>query len=358
MVFFTMMKQRSLGDGELRLLRRLSLDPSLRQVEIARDLKISRCALNQSWRRLERLYNLRIMSDIDYGHYGIRLVFGWAQSKLGSKEIRKFNRWLSNNPLVIAIMESTVSSTMNSIIYFEAALPYGPKSSWFKAQLERFRKRPYSLNITTSDAKRVSTKLNPGHYDGSTWEFEDGFRFGASIEAARQYIEVFPSSKKIIYSLPTEETKLEDLVIASAVETNYHATASYISKLIEDKGIQSPSTRTIRRHLRKIRKYYAMPYLDIIGIGLEQLMIICIKEQSPDERLSKFLEAQVSTYPQSRFLSGESLSVLHLRFPKEVDWFKISEMLSHQLRTITEIFTFIATDLKRKNGLDSVIHSI
>jgi hypothetical protein len=247
---------------------------------------------------------------------------------------------------------------MKNIVYFEVVIPSGSNYTWFCSQLNRFRKKPYKLNVISSEVKKAFNQLNPGKFDGVTWEFEDGFRFEASIEATREYIDVLPSSKKIVQSKLTNQVSLIDLVIVTSLEARYHVPASLVSKTLNEVGIKSPSTRTLRRHLSKIRKRYVMPYVDISNIGLTQLMIICIKEQSSEGTISRLLEAQVGIFPQSRFLSGNHLTVLQLQLPEEVDWFKISQMLSQQIDPITEIFTFIATESHIQTNLESVLGKI
>jgi hypothetical protein len=351
-------KQRALGEGELRLLNRLSLNPSLRQSAIAKELGISRCALNQSWRRLEHLYHLRIRSDIDYGHYGFHLLFGWASSNLGSRILHKFHRWLLTNSYVIAIIESEVSSNMKKIIYFEAALPLGSDYLWFTSQLERFRKRPYNLEVVSSDTEKISNQLNPGQFNGSEWEFEDGFQFEASIGAVSHFIEVIPSPKTLRYTKPVNIASPQNLVVASVLEKNYHATATFVSKKLKKVGIRSPSTRTIRRYLVKIRQSHSMPYLDISNIGLAQLMFVCFEEHTQERRLTKLLETQAGSFPRNRIISGNELTVLQFRIPQEVDWLKLSQMLSQQVGATTGIFTFIASNPLKQSGIDGVISKV
>jgi hypothetical protein len=101
-----------------------------------------------------------------------------------------------------------------------------------------------------------------------------------------------------------------------------------------------------------------MPFVDITNIGLSQSMFICIKELSQENILSNLLATQARTFPQSRFISGHGLAAIHLRLPSDVDWFKLSQMLLQQIGTITEIFTFIATNTQIKNGLESVVFGI
>ena len=58
---------QELGVSELRLLGRLVINPSLRQVGLAKELQVSRSAVNQIWSNLARNNNLIIRGTLDYG---------------------------------------------------------------------------------------------------------------------------------------------------------------------------------------------------------------------------------------------------------------------------------------------------
>ncbi len=71
---------QSLKPSELKLLHRLAIEPSTYQAELAKELGISRSAVNQVWTRLERERRLCVCSNIDYGQLGYAQIFGWAKS--------------------------------------------------------------------------------------------------------------------------------------------------------------------------------------------------------------------------------------------------------------------------------------
>ncbi|MCK4565694.1 MAG: MarR family transcriptional regulator, partial [Candidatus Thorarchaeota archaeon] len=157
---------RYLGPGELRVLGRLIIDPSLRQADLARELGVSRSAVNQIWNNLSHENNLRIRGNLDFGKIGLQMIFGWAVSSSPSDILIKFGRWLESSRLVTSIVLSKMSSTFDSRLYFEALLPGGNQASWFHSQIDRFRKKPYSLMIYASECSRISHHMNLGLFDG------------------------------------------------------------------------------------------------------------------------------------------------------------------------------------------------
>ena len=343
-----------LSPVELKLVRKLALHPHLRQADIAKEFKVSRSAINQVWKTLELKHSLRIKGQIDLGKYGLSLLFGWAEAKLGSKEISSFNRWLVSNKWTIAIFQSELSSSMDTKVYFEVVLPIGKNRSWFLSQISRFRKKPYELSIHIDQAERIGNYMNMGRFDGKNWTFDDSFKFGASIDAAQRYADVIPLTKAKYQSSP-EITNLENLVIAVAFSEDYFVTAVKLKNHFNKAKLKPKSLRTLRRHIESLRPHIALPYLSLDNIGLSQNMSICINK---NERLSQMLLAQASDYPQSRILTGNALTVMHTKFPPRIDWFKISSSLSALADNPTDICTFIANENVTRRGLESIVSNI
>jgi len=131
-----------MGPGELRLLGRLVIDPSRRQISLAKDLQVTRSAVNQIWQNLELEYELKIRGNLDYGKVGLQMVFGWAIADDESDILEKFHRWLRSSRFVASAIKSTISSTFDSRVYFEAIVPLGSQYDWFQSQINRFRKNP------------------------------------------------------------------------------------------------------------------------------------------------------------------------------------------------------------------------
>ena len=348
---------RSLGRSELRLLNRLAIDPSMKQATLARELGVTRSAISQLWAKLEREFGLAIRGNIDYGRVGLRLLFGWAQASQTSDVLMKFSRWLKSNSLVTRLTGSMMSSTLEEMVYFEAIAPLGDRTSWFQKQIERFRKRPYSLTIELGEASNISHNMNLALFNGSTWSFSNDFRLLASIDAARGYVDVLPSVGTVEQSGGTR-TYLEDLVVASAIESNYHVNATELSKKFTDLQIKPSAGRTLRRKIANMKTKLSVPYADLESIGLPQKIIVCIKTGSENSILSRVLHAQASTFPKARVISGSSMTVLDLEAPKTVDWLTMSQILTNLAGKTSEICTFIADRNEIGKRLESVVSTI
>jgi hypothetical protein len=210
----------------------------MKQAALARELGVTRSAISQLWSKLEREYGLSIRGNIDYGQLGLRLLFGWAQASETSDVLMKFSRWLKSNSLVTRLTDSMMSSTLGEMLYFEAVVPLGDRHSWFQKQIERFRKRPYSLTIELGEASNISHNMNLALFDGNTWSFSNDFRLLASIDAAKGYVDVLPSVGAVEQSEGTR-TSLENLVTASAIESNYHVTATELANRFSDMEINA-----------------------------------------------------------------------------------------------------------------------
>ncbi|TFG98071.1 hypothetical protein E4H12_07070 [Candidatus Thorarchaeota archaeon] len=346
---------RYLGPGELRLLGRLVIDPSQRQAALAQELEISRSAVNQIWNNLSKENNLRIRGNLDFGKIGLRMIFGWAVSSGGSDILTKFSRWLESSRFVTSIAHSIMTSTFDSRLYFEALLPMGSQSGWFHSQIDRFRKKPYSLVIYTSECSRISHHMNLGLFDGNTWRFPDTFRLEASIGAARSYIDILPDEGTIKQSDPTT-TQAEELLAAAVLEKDYYATATSLANYYTKLGFTTDSGRTFRRRILKVRERVIHPYVEIDNIGLVQRFMVCVRDDTYYESaFSRLLHAQAGTFPKARVVSGPSLTLLELEIPSNVEWLELSQILSKLAGNVSEICTFIADMREERTRLESVV---
>ncbi|MFW9964094.1 MAG: MarR family transcriptional regulator [Candidatus Sifarchaeia archaeon] len=350
---------KPLSRSELRLLNRLAITPSLRQSTLARELGVTRSAINQLWTKLEDEYSLTIRSNIDYGQLGLRLLFGWAETPRLSDVLTKFSRWLVSNSYLTRLTVSRMSSTMGEMVYFESIVPFDNRYSWFHNQIERFRKRPYNLTIELGEALSISHHLNLALFNGNVWSFSNDFRLLATFDAAKGYVDVLPSVGAVAQSKGMN-LSVEDLVTAAAIESNYFVTASELSQKFFDLDFKPSAGRTLRRKIARMRKNIAIPYVDLQNVGLPQKLIVCIKAESEDSPLSRVLHAQASSFPKARVISGSSRTVLDLEAPGTVDWLTMTQILTNLAGNTSEICTFIAdrNDIeKRFEGVVSTIAS-
>lgn len=346
---------RYLGPGELRLLGRLIIDPSSRQADLARDLGVTRSAVNQIWNSLSTENNLSIRSNLDFGKIGLRMIFGWASSSTGSDVLTKFGRWLKSSKMVTTVLPSVMSSTFDSHVYFEALLPAGSQSGWFHSQIDRFRKKPYSLIIYTSECSRISHHANLGLFDGSIWGFPDNFRLEASIGAARSYVDILPVEGTVEQSNPVA-MNADALLTAAVLENDFYASATRLADYYVELGFPPDSDRTFRRKIARVRKDLTHPYVEVHNIGLEQRLLVCIRDDSYTEStFSRLLHAQAGTFPKARVVSGPSLTLLELELPNNVNWLELSQILSSLAGNASEICTFIADMREKGTRLESVV---
>lgn len=331
------------------------IDPSLSQAELARDLGVTRSAVNQIWQKLRKERALSVRSSLDYGGLGLRFIFGWARDREGSEILPKFSRWLASNPLTATRMRSVISSMMDSRVYFEALLPQDRRGQWFLDQLERFIKKPYNLSLVYGAATNIGNHMNLGLFDGRIWEVIDGFRFGATIDSAKGYADVFPDVRMSRQSEPIE-TNLDDLIIASLIEQDYHTRSQQLEKRFRKVGRESPSERTLRRRLASVRSKRIVPYVSIENIGLSQRIAICIEEEGPsDSSLSRLLQVQATTLPKAKVVHDQKLTAIILDLPESANWFAISQVLSDSAGVTSKMCTFIAEDFQVWKGLESLI---
>jgi len=345
---------RYLGPGELRLLNRLVIAPSLRQSDLAKELGVSRSAINQIWSKLSTANNLRIRSNLDYGKIGLQMVFGWAVSS-GGDILTKFSRWLESSRLITIIVKSKMSSTFDSRLYFEALLPVGNQASWFHSQIDRFRKKPYSLKIYTSESSRISYHMNLGLFDGTVWDFPNKFRLEASISAASTYVDILPTGGSVEQSNPIIDIS-QEILTAAVLENDYFATATILSDYQKKLGLEEESGRTLRRRIERVRASITTPYVEIDNIGLTQRLLVCIRDNTQKESpLSRVLHAQAGTFPKARVVSGPSLTLLELLVPSSIEWLELSQVLSKLSGIASETCTFIADISEKETRLESVV---
>lgn len=346
---------RTMGPGELRLLGRLVIDPSRRQINFAKDLQVTRSAVNQIWQNLELEYELKIRGNLDYGKVGLKMVFGWAIANDESDILEKFHRWLRSSKLVTSAIKSAISSTFDSRVYFEAILPLGSQYDWFQSQINRFRKKPYSLTIHTSNCLKISHHMNMGLFDGVKWKFPEIFRLEASIGAARSFVDILPSVETVEQSSPGSPN-IDDLVAAAVIESDYNATATRLASLYSELSLKADSGRTLRRRIAEARRKFARPYIEITNLGLNQHMMICIRDDPKVESpFSRLLHAQGGTFPKARVISGTGLTLLELFVPDSIKWLGISQVMSSLAGDVSDICTFIADRQKKETRFESVV---
>ena len=349
------MASSSVGPGELRLLRRLTINPELRPADLAAELDVTRSAVTQLWKKLVAERDLAIRGNLDLGELGLRLVFGWASSAETSDIIDKFSGWLKTSPFVTRMTRSVMSSTMDARVYFEAIIPVGRTEEWFLGQVSRFEKRPYSLSMKHGIATTTSHNTNMGLYDGTAWDFSNYFRLEASIGAAKGYVDVLPTVGSVDQS-DVREPDLETLVYGAAIDDNYFATATMVAERFQEAGLSPPAGRTARRKLRQVRETLATPFVDLKNIGLKQKLLVCASEiEAEKSQLSRLLAAQASTFPRARVITGSGLTVLDLEVPEEVDWITMSQILSNLAGKTSEICTFIAGHHEIEKRLGSIV---
>ncbi|MHA1906851.1 MAG: hypothetical protein ACW98Y_06130 [Candidatus Thorarchaeota archaeon] len=337
--------------GMARLLGRLAINPAMRQAALAKSLNVTRSAVNQLWRKLEEQHAMRIMGNLDYGAVGYQLIFGWAVSDT-PQGLSKFTNWLRQNPYTSAIHHSLMTQKMDNRVLFEALVPQGQKLESYVQLLNAFRKRPYDLQITFNNAVRIANNLNLGLLVDGNWSFDSAFRFEASIDAARQYAEILPGIRDIPQSNPKRISPI-DFIIAALMETNYFITAPEIGFTLSKFGFDTPSERTLRRMISRIRTSIIQPYLSLVNIGLSKRMILTL-EDSSESNIYKLLLAQSNTFPRSRVLAGADSMALIIDIPDSTDWLYVSNAISNVLHQESEMCTFIAEQLPDRRWLENV----
>lgn len=342
-----------LGTGMVRLLNRLAIDPSLRQAHLAKSLNFSRSAINQLWKKLETDHNFRVRSNLDYGRLGFHYMYGWGRLAGDGDAMTRFEVWLMRNPFTLSLSRSLMTSKMDRRVFFQALVPSRDHLGDYITSLERFKKRPYSLDISYDSALTIADQLNFGYYSDNGWEFESEYRFQASFTAAKSYASILPASQAIKQSSLSDCDAIQRLVAAS-LETDYFATSLQVRENLLKLGVPIQSERTLRRKISTARNTIAHPYIDLDNIGLPQTVIITLEEPEGAD-IYKVLQAQSSLFPQVRVLSGAQSLVLIIRIPVQTSWFNISTAMSHIVDSSSEICTFIAENPPVRRWLMDVI---
>ena len=196
--------------------------------------------------------------------------------------------------------------------------------------------------------------MNLGLFDGRKWEVIDGFKFGAIIDSARTYADILPDALLFRITSPTQ-MNVDDLLIASSLEENYHTTSREIQHRYEDCGYSAPSERTLRRRLTSIRQSHAAPYVSIRNVALTQRFVVCLRERGGYSALSRLLQAQATTLPKARLVKTEDITIMILDLPESASWFAISKAFSELADDNSEMCTFIAESSKLWDGLASLV---
>ncbi len=345
-----------LGTGMIRLLNRLAIDPSLRQAHLAKSLNFSRSAVNQLWRKLETDHNFRVRSNLDYGRLGFHYLYGWGKLAGDRDAMTRFEEFLTRNPFTLSLSRSLMTSKMDRRVFFQALVPSRVHLGEYITSLERFKKRPYSLDISYDSALTLANQLNFGYYSDKGWAFESEYRFQASFAAAKSYASILPASQAIKQSSLSDCDAMQRLIAAS-LETDYFATSVQVREHSLKLGIPIQSERTLRRKIRSLRNTIAHPYLELDNIGLPQTVIITLEEPESAD-IYKLLQAQSSLFPQVRVLSGAQSLVLIIRIPVQTSWFHISTAMSHIVDSSSEICTFIAENPPVRRWLVDVIQHL
>jgi DNA-binding Lrp family transcriptional regulator len=342
-----------LGTGVTRFLNRLAIDPSQRQAQMAKSLGFSRSAINQVWKKMEEDHNLKVRSNLDYGALGYHYVYGWGSTTDRGEAIGHLEAWLKRNPFTTTVYRSLMTSRMDTRIFFQALVPFGNHLADYLQSLERFRKRPYSLDVSRDLCSTIADKLNFGYYSNGEWNFESEYRFQASISAARSYASVLPTGRVVKQTTPSE-TDLVQSIIGASMESDYFVTSANVTKQISRFQIPALSERTLRRRISVVRRSIADAYIELHNIGLPKTVIITLKESRGADTY-RVLQAQSSLFPKVRTLSGTDSLVLILEIPEQTDWFYISSAMSNIANSASEICTFIAEQLPFRRWLRDVV---
>ncbi|MCK5239338.1 MAG: hypothetical protein KAR33_07325 [Candidatus Thorarchaeota archaeon] len=346
----------SLGSGVTKLLGRLSIDPSIRQSQLARELSVTRSAVNQLWKKLEQECKLRILSNLDYKSIGFYLIYGWVATRTDNESLSKFTKWVDNNQYTISIAKSQITSKMDNRVFFEALVPEGNDFRSYLDTLERFRKKPYTLDVTYDLTLNVANHFNFGYFNGTSWAFQTDFRFEASIDAAKKYADILPVGQSRRQG-PIQRASLQDITIAAALESNYFCTSSDLSNILSRVGLDKPSERTLRRRTTKFRTSIAQPYISLDNIGLTKMVVITL-EASEQSDVTKLLRSQAVTLPKVRVLSGSDSIVLILGLPQQTELVHISNAMATIVGAPSEMCTFIAQQVRNRRWLENIVHKM
>lgn len=328
-----------LTSKELTLVSRVALNPNLRQIDLARSLDVSRSAVNQLWKRLTRERMFGVKSLVNYGKFGINWIFGWSEGATSDRQLDKFIKWLTLTPYTIRVEESTLSSSMNRIVYFEALTPSGEIAIQFKQQLNRFRKRPYDIKIEYNYVNHARDAINFGGFDGTKWDIEDGFRFSTIMGATKSFADILPTERTL--RMGNKCAGPTELAITAVLQQDYHTSSRKMQKLLIDKFAVEIADRTLRRRLPQIRSSFVMPYVSIDQIGLTQTVLFCFKFNEKSINITQFIHAQTSFFPRFRILFGSGLAALRLQLPSDINWLAMAESFIHNLKGTSDVIAFV-----------------
>ena len=214
-----------------------------------------------------------------------------------------------------------------------------------------------SSSLVTDEIQSFVFKSSIALFNGDTWSFSNDFRLLATIDAARVYVDILPSIGAVAQSKGSSSS-VEDLITAAAVESNYFVTSTELAQRVSNLDLKPSAGRTLRRKIANMRKNAALPYVDLVNIGLPQKLIICIKTESKESPISRVLHAQASTFPKARVISGSSLTVLDLDAPRTIDWLTMTEIITNLAGKTSTICTFIADRNEIGKRLESVVSTI
>ncbi len=335
----------------MKLLSRLAANPSLTQVELARETGLTRSAISQTLRRLEKKMGLAIRSTVDYGYAGMHLFFGWAGSTMKSTAITKFLRWIRTYRYTTLVLDSALTSEADRRVYFECTVPASRRDD-FIGHLRLFARRPYQLSLHFDTARSVSSHVNLADFDGCSWASCNGFKLEAAIDAARQYADVLPLSYAMHQSDPRTLRPIPKLLL-SLLESKYRASATDALEFLRNQSVAHPTTRTLQRHLAYLRSNAVKPYLHVDKIGLNQHVLVCIEDAPFESPLS--LHAHATTLPRARLIAGQSLTVMQLDLPDSTDWLMILNALASLSQGRTRLWALLPGGGATRKGLVDVL---
>ncbi|MCF2137079.1 MAG: hypothetical protein K9W43_07505 [Candidatus Thorarchaeota archaeon] len=358
--------------SHLRFLRKICLRPHLRPASHARELGITRTAVHHTIKFLKTEYDFRIQGLPEFQRMGMAVIFGWARSASMTSALSNFSRWLSGLPNVYTIAHSVLSSIGDFRVYFEALIQLSPyfdsdyahhevptmtnrSMSSFLQHLNRFRKRPYSLDVHYDILRSETIHLNLALFDGQTWTIEHAFRLGAVFDAVSRYTDVLPQTEKGDAQQFRASLSREDLIILARMTSDYFVTASEIALLFENMSISPPTIRTIRRWLTRLRDGYIRPYVHIRNIGLTRRFIVSLTNLPYSSSVHRMFHAQGNMFPQCRILSGNDSVILDLRLPQTATVPQLSSALLPLSHTSSQINIFETRDLPRRKALEEVL---
>ncbi len=336
------------------MLRRLIISPWMRQADLSRELGVSRAAIRQIWRRFQSRNSLAVRGSVQYAQLGLHKMFGWAWDRGKSDTLDKFSRWLDMSPFVYLQLRSSMSSMLDNRVYFEALLPDDLRLSWFREQLGRFMKPPYNLHLEYDFAIGTEYHMNLGAFDGKRWHLQDAFRFGTSMDATLQYLDILPVTDIPVPQI-AQNVSTEKLVIASCLEREYYCSSSDVERQFVALNLKPPSQRTLRRRINSIRTELASPFVEIDNLDLDQRILVCVSGTHERPRVMKLLMVQARAFPNVCIAWGTRLAVLDIFMPSEVEWVPVSSAFVQLSNHEAVVCTLLCESKERRKALEQVI---